>query len=71
MMYKGGKQVTWARVGASYEDVSSEGSHWLKHLMGEAGGAFMTSTAARKVTSFNCPIFTPAMVFDVIQFTDM
>ena len=45
MMNKGGKQVTWARVGASYEDVSSEGSHWLKHLMGEAGGAFMTTTA--------------------------
>ena len=45
------EQLTWARVGASYEDVSSEGSHWLKYLMGEAGGAFMTSTAARKVTA--------------------
>ena len=45
------EQLTWARVGASYEDVSSEGPHWLQHLMGEADGAFMTSTAARKVTA--------------------
>ena len=43
--------MTWARVGASYEDVSSEGPHWLQHLMGEADGAFMTSTAARRVTA--------------------
>ena len=63
--------MTWARVGASYKDVSSEGPHWLKHLMGEAGGALMTTTATRIVTLLDCPIFTPALVFDVIQFTDV
>ena len=47
--FKGEKQLAQARVGAApgagSKAVFLKGFHWLKHLMGQAGGALMTSIA--------------------------